>query len=247
VKGLGRRKSIINVQIQDPNLEILNNEKNKNFEEIEKAYKQKIENSIKIYKKSLSLNNQEINQSLLSKQELMKLQDAYDYLRENGILISFRAFTGRIERGSIPTIKINKLRYIPKDVLDAIIDEHRNFYSIKECYELHKKVKPINFRTFLGKIERKLIPCVKLIGGKKVPKTFFNAYLNFISSYYDVPEALEKLKENKVKITRAALERKLDRKTIPFVKFGGKRYIHKDVLYELINVMKSADEKDKVL
>jgi hypothetical protein len=243
VKILGRRKSVINVQVHDPNLEILNNEKNKNFEEIEKAYKQKIENSIKIYRKSLNLNNQETNQNTSSKQQLIKLQDAYDYLRENDILISFRAFTGRIERGSIPTIKINKLRYVPKDVLDAIIEENKNFYSIKECYELHKKVKPINFRTFLGKIERNLIPCVKLISGKRIPKTFFNAYLNFISSYYDVPETLEKLRENKIKITRAALERKLDRKTIPFVKFGGKRYIHKDVVQELINVLKSADEK----
>ena len=48
---------------------------------------------------------------------LYNLEEAYDTVRKSGINMSFRAFCGRVERKSIPSIKIGRKRYLPRPIL----------------------------------------------------------------------------------------------------------------------------------
>ncbi len=52
-----------------------------------------------------------LNDEALQKAGLYTIQDAYEFLRSKGLDISFRAFGGRIERRSIPSVKLGKKRY----------------------------------------------------------------------------------------------------------------------------------------
>ncbi|MEM4295752.1 MAG: helix-turn-helix domain-containing protein [Candidatus Anstonellales archaeon] len=179
----------------------------------------------------------------LSKFGLLTLQEAYDMLRQNGINITFRAFSGRIERKTIPTIIIGKRRYLSKDVVAHMIDLNNKFYKIREAYELYSSVKPINFRAFLGRIEKGAIPSVKIGHTKYIPKEVIETFLHVGKNYYTVKEVVDELRKLGVNIKRATIERRLDRGSIPFHKIGGKRYIHKDVANELINYELSKQKK----
>ena len=166
---------------------------------------------------------------------LFDLQQAYDYLRERGYNISFRAFGGRIERGSIPSIKVGAKRYIYKDVLDSLIDVSKRFYSVRQAYETYKKHEPkINYRAFIGRIEKGVIPSVKIGKQRFIPKEVMDTLIHIEDNYYTVSEALEELSRNGIKINRNAFERRLDRGMIPHYKIGGRRFIPKEIMQEVI-------------
>ena len=76
---------------------------------------------------------------LESKHDLFSVRSAYDYLKGSGVLISFRAFGGRIERGTVPFVKVGRKRYIPKSVLDDITSTKKEFHTVKEAYQEYKK------------------------------------------------------------------------------------------------------------
>ena len=166
---------------------------------------------------------------------LYDLQKAYDYLRERGVNLSFRAFGGRIERGSIPSVKIGNKRYIYKDVLDNLVQLENGYYTVRRAYNVYKKVNPrINYRAFIGRVEKGTIPSVKVGGKRYIPAKVVDTFLHLERNYYSVSQALEELSKHGIKINRNAFERRLDRGRIPHYKVGGRRYIHKDVLNEVI-------------
>lgn len=188
-----------------------------------------------VFKVAQNLYRQKASEEELEgKHELFSVRSAYDYLKGNGVFISFRAFGGRIERGTIPFVKVGRKRYIPKSVLDDITNTKGEFYTVKEAFEEYKKSNPkINFRAFIGRIEKGSIPSVKFGTRRLVPKDAVEALTHISSNYFSVSQAIKELHKSGIRIKRNAFERRLDRGRIPHVKIGGRRFIHEDVLHEL--------------
>ncbi|MBI5224216.1 helix-turn-helix domain-containing protein [Candidatus Micrarchaeota archaeon] len=166
---------------------------------------------------------------------LFSIRAAYDYLKDNGVFVSFRAFGGRIERGTVPFVKVGRKRFIPRSVLDDITKTKSKFYTVKEAYQEYGKVNPrINFRAFIGRVEKGSVPSVKFGTRRLIPRDAVDALTHISSNYYSVSEAIKELHKSGIKIKRNAFERRLDRGRIPHVKVGGRRFIHEDVLDELL-------------
>lgn len=167
---------------------------------------------------------------------LYDLQQAYDYLRERGYSISFRAFGGRIERGSIPSVKVGRKRYIAQQILDHLVSLNEKYYTIREAYDMYRKYEPkINYRAFIGRIEKGAILSVKIGGKRFIPREVLDSLVHIEKNYYTVTEAINELSKNGVKINRNAFERRLDRGRIPHYKIGGRRFIPKEVFQEVLN------------
>ncbi len=190
-----------------------------------------------VFKVAQNLYRQKASEDELEgKHELYSVRSAYDYLKNNGVFISFRAFGGRIERGTIPFVKVGRKRYIPRSVLDDIVSTKGEFHTVKEAYEQYRKSNPkINFRAFIGRIEKGSIPSVKFGTRRLVPRDAIESLTHISSNYYSVSQAIRELHKSTIRIKRNAFERRLDRGRIPHVKIGGRRFIHEDVLRELIN------------
>jgi len=190
-----------------------------------------------VFKVAQNLYRQKASEEELeSKHELFSVRSAYDYLKDNGVFISFRAFGGRIERGTIPFVKVGRKRYLPKSVLDDITSTKSEFFTVKEAFEEYKKAnQKINFRAFIGRIEKGSIPSVKFGTRRLVPKDAVEALTHISSNYLSVSQAIKELHKGGIKIKRNAFERRLDRGRIPHVKIGGRRFIHEDVMHELID------------
>lgn len=190
-----------------------------------------------IFKVAQNLYRQRASEDELEgRHELFSVHSAYDYLKGNGVYISFRAFGGRIERGTVPFVKIGRKRYIPKSVLDDVCNTKKEFYTVKEAYEEYRKVNDnINFRAFIGRIEKGSVPSVKFGTRRLVPKDAVEALTHISSSYFSVSQAIRELHKSGIKIKRNAFERRLDRGRVPHVKVGGRRFIHEDVLGELVD------------
>ena len=223
------KRTVIETRIEDDVVERLSS---LSLEEVKENMEKKEENISKvieeIYKKSQKGMGGE-------REELFPIKEAYDYVISRGMHISFRAFGGRIERGNIPCVKIGRRRYIPKRVLDELLETNERFYTVREAFEEYKKHNPkINFRAFIGRVEKGSIPSVKWGTRRLIPAEAIEALTRISSKYFSVSEALEELRRRGVRIKRNAFERRLDRGRIPHVKIGGRRYIHEEVLNELI-------------
>jgi hypothetical protein len=165
---------------------------------------------------------------------LLTISDAYEELKKNGYDISFRAFGGRIERGSVYSEKIGNKRYIPKPVIEDMLAISNEFYTVRQAYEELKKSEDMNLRAFIGRIEKNSIPSVKIGSKRLIPKSAIESLTHIAKNYYDVADAIKILHSKGIKIRRNAFERRLDRNCIPHEKIGGKRFIAKEVLDELI-------------
>jgi len=190
-----------------------------------------------VFKVAQNLYRQKASEEELEgKHELFSVRSAYDYLKDNSVFISFRAFGGRIERGTIPFVKVGRKRYIPKSVLDDITNTKSEFHTVKEAFEEYRKAnQDINFRAFIGRIEKGSIPSVKFGTRRLVPREAIEALTHISSDYFSVSEAIKELHKGGIRIKRNAFERRLDRGRIPHVKIGGRRFIHEDVMQELVD------------
>ncbi len=183
-------------------------------------------------------------EDLEARHSLYSVRGAYDYLKGNGIYISFRAFGGRIERGTVPYVKVGRKRFIPKAVLDDVVNTKGDFYTVREAFSDYKKANSsINFRAFIGRIEKGSIPSVKFGTRRLVPKEAMEALTHISEDYYSVSEAVKELHKEGVRIKRNAFERRLDRGRIPHVKVSGRRFIHQEVLQELTDKEIALKEK----
>jgi hypothetical protein len=190
-----------------------------------------------VFKVAQNLYKQKATEDELEgKHELYSVRSAYDYLKNNGVYISFRAFGGRIERGTIPFVKVGRKRFIPQAILDDIVSTKTEFYTVKEAYQEYKKSNPrINFRAFIGRIEKGSVPSVKFGTRRLVPREAVEALTHISSNYFSVSQAVKELHKNGIRLKRNAFERRLDRGRIPHEKVGGRRFIHEDVLKELVD------------
>ncbi|MCI0503914.1 hypothetical protein L0Y65_04345 [Candidatus Micrarchaeota archaeon] len=188
-----------------------------------------------VFKVAQNLYRQKASEDELEgKHELFSVRSAYDYLKNNNVFISFRAFGGRIERGTIPFVKVGRKRYIPKSVLDDITSTKSEFYTVKEAFEEYRKSNQrINFRAFIGRIEKGSIPSVKFGTRRLVPRDAIESLTHISTNYFSVSQAIKELHKTGIRIKRNAFERRLDRGRVPHVKIGGRRFIHEDVMREL--------------
>ncbi|MBN2478568.1 hypothetical protein JXB01_04740 [Candidatus Micrarchaeota archaeon] len=199
-----------------------------------------------VFTSAKKLYQEKATQTDIQKNKLYSVQEAYDYLKDNGLYISFRAFGGRIERGTIPFVKIGRKRYIPKMVLEDILNLNSDFFTVREAFELYKKFnKRINYRAFIGRVEKGSVPSVKIGTRRLIPRDAVDALTHVSKEYYSVTQALERIHSKGIKIRRNAFERRLDRGRIPHVKIGGRRFIHGDVLSKLMDIeYKLGERKD---
>ena len=231
------RRIIINRKISDEKVEEL---MNMDIDEVKKernAVERSLSSSISSVMDSARRlhERKRVEDTQLRKSGLYSIQEAYEHLREKGMDISFRAFGGRIERRSIPSVKIGKKRYIPVQSLGDMLDVSEQFYTVKEAYEIYKKHnKYINYRAFIGRIEKDSIPSVKIGTKRLIPKSAIEGLTHLAKKYHSVSEAISELHRKGVDIKRNAFERRLDRNRIPHVKIGGRRFIPRDVLSELV-------------
>lgn len=231
------KKIIIETEIDDDFVDRFRSidigEIRKGREKTEKGLSSSISN---VFKVAQNLYRQKASEDELEgKHDLYSVRSAYDYLKNNGVFISFRAFGGRIERGTIPFVKVGRKRYIPKSVLDDVVNTKSEFFTVKEAFEQYKKSNPkINFRAFIGRIEKGSIPSVKFGTRRLVPREAIDALTHISSNYYSVSQAIRELHKGGIRIKRNAFERRLDRGRIPHVKIGGRRFIHEEVLKELV-------------
>ena len=120
--------------------------------------------------------------------------------------------------------------------MDDIVSTKNEFYTVREAYSEYKRSNSsINFRAFIGRIEKGSIPSVKFGTRRLVPKDAVEALTHISKNYFSVSEAVKELHKSTIRIKRNAFERRLDRGRIPHVKVGGRRYIHEEVLQELID------------
>lgn len=190
----------------------------------------------KVYNEAQKLYEEKaLDDEVLEKKGLYTIQNAYDLLRNNNLEISFRAFCGRVERGTVASIKAGKKRYIPLDMLNTILNIRDEYYSVKNAYETYKKANPkINYRAFIGRVEKKSVPSVKLGTKRLIPRGAIDALTHVAKNYHTVSSAIQKIHKAGIGIKRNAFERRLDRDRIPHVKIVGRRFIPLDVVDELI-------------
>ncbi len=228
------KRILIKRKIKDLHVERV---KNTDLDAIKESYEHMINTLSRNINNVFQKAQKEYNgdKSKLEELGLVDIQTAYEFLRENNYDISFRAFGGRIERGVIPSIKIGRKRYVHLDSLNALLKLRDGLYSVREAYEILKKYdKNINYRAFIGRIEKHSIPSIKIASKRYIPKEIIDSLTKIVQKYYTISQAVQRLKEAGVNIRRNAFERRLDRKRIPHVKIGGKRYIPTDVIDELI-------------
>ncbi len=231
------KRIIINRKIDD---EYINRLKVINVEKIENNYENR-QNSISsslanVYNEAQKLyQNKELTDDALEKKGLYTLQNAYELLRQNNFELSFRAFGGRIERGTITSVKVGKKRYVPVDSLNVLMNIKDDFYSVKDAFETYQKFNPkINYRAFIGRIEKTSVPSVKIGTKRLVPREAVDALTHIAKTYYNVTQSIQQLHKAGIGIKRNAFERRLDRKRIPHVKIAGRRYLPIDVVDELV-------------
>lgn len=194
------------------------------------------ESMVTVYKTAQQLYKERaVEEEIESRHNLHSIRSAYDYLKDNGVYISFRAFGGRIERGTVPFVKVGRKRFIPRAVLDDVVATKNSFYTVREAFSEYKKFNMgINFRAFIGRVEKGSVPSVKFGTRRLVPREAVDALTHISKNYYSVSTAMKRVHKSGLRIKRNAFERRLDRGRIPHVKVGGRRFIHLEVLEELV-------------
>lgn len=172
-----------------------------------------------------------------SREELLTVQQAYEYLKQNGIGWEYSVFKSRVDRGSIETVLGDDgYRYIQKSVLDRIIQFEQEVYNLEQAFNILKKVNPkLTIRAFIGRIEKDKIPVVVTYRKRYIPKRVVEDLVYIYSNYVEVADALTIYRENGINISRNTLERRLDRGVLPYITMGKKRLIPKAILMESIN------------
>ncbi len=227
------KRTLIDLEIKDDVVDKLRLDVNEIKQEKEREQRTLTRTIEQVYRKAEQLYKEK--EVAIEQNRLFSLREAYEYLRSKGIHISFRAFGGRIERGTIPFVKLGRKRYIPQAVLDNLVENERQFYTVKQAFEEYRKHdKNINLRAFIGRVEKGSIPSVKLGTRRLIPREAIEALTHVSDNYYTVSQAINELTKRGIKIKRNAFERRLDRGRIPHVKIGGRRFIHEDVLREII-------------
>ena len=99
--------------------------------------------------------------------EFYSVKQAYNELKKHEKL-NLRAFIGRIEKNSIPSLKIGTQRWVPKDAISGLVHICKNYYEVGEAVaEMTGRGIKIKRNAFERRLDRNRIPHEK-IGGRRV-------------------------------------------------------------------------------
>ncbi|MFA5107941.1 MAG: hypothetical protein WC492_00190 [Candidatus Micrarchaeia archaeon] len=232
------KRIVIERNVKDPIVQKIKSFKISELKSGRKRTESELDSSIAemVRTAQLMYEQDKLDRARLRSMGFLTVDEAYDEVKRAGLPISARAFGGRVERRSIHSEKIGKKRLIPKPVISDWVSLHRDFYSVKDAFEILKNHESeLNLRAFIGRVEKNAIPSIKINTQRWIPREIVDSLTHVSKSYYDVSQSIAFLQDKGVKIRRNAFERRLDRNRIPHEKIGGRRVIAKDVIDELAN------------
>ena len=99
--------------------------------------------------------------------EFYSVKQAFNELKKYEKL-NLRAFIGRIEKNSIPSLKIGTQRWVPKSAIEGLVHVCKNYYDVGDAVQVMtgRGIK-IKRNAFERRLDRNRIPHEK-IGGRRV-------------------------------------------------------------------------------
>ncbi|MCK4319621.1 hypothetical protein KAW38_03560 [Candidatus Micrarchaeota archaeon] len=98
------------------------------------------------------------------------VKDAYEMYKQSNSKINYRAFIGRVEKGSVPSVKIGTKRLIPRDAMGALTHISKKYHTVSQAIDaLHKKGIGIKRNAFERRLDRGRIPHLKIGGRRFIP------------------------------------------------------------------------------
>ena len=99
--------------------------------------------------------------------EYYSVKQAFNELKKHEKL-NLRAFIGRIEKNSVPSLKIGTQRWVPKSAIEGMVHVCKNYHDVGDAVqEMNSKGIRIKRNAFERRLDRNRIPHVK-IGGRRV-------------------------------------------------------------------------------
>jgi len=99
--------------------------------------------------------------------EFYTVKQAFNELKKYEKL-NLRAFIGRIEKNSIPSLKIGTQRWVPKSTIEGLVHVCKNYYDVGDAVQqMTAKGIKIKRNAFERRLDRNRIPHEK-IGGRRV-------------------------------------------------------------------------------
>lgn len=99
--------------------------------------------------------------------EFYTVKQAYNELKKYEKL-NLRAFIGRIEKNSVPSLKIGTARWVPKSAIEAMVHVCKNYYEVGDAVQqMNGRGIKIKRNAFERRLDRNRIPHEK-IGGRRV-------------------------------------------------------------------------------
>ena len=99
--------------------------------------------------------------------EFYTVKQAFNELKKYEKL-NLRAFIGRIEKNSIPSLKIGTQRWVPKNTIEGLVHVCKNYYDVGDAVQqMGTRGIKIKRNAFERRLDRNRIPHEK-IGGRRV-------------------------------------------------------------------------------
>ena len=99
--------------------------------------------------------------------EFYTVKQAFNELKKYEKL-NLRAFIGRIEKNSIPSLKIGTARWVPKSTIEGLVHVCKNYYDVGDAVQqMSARGIKIKRNAFERRLDRNRIPHEK-IGGRRV-------------------------------------------------------------------------------
>jgi len=99
--------------------------------------------------------------------EFYTVKQAFNELKKHEKL-NLRAFIGRIEKNSVPSLKIGTARWVPKNAIESMVHVCKNYYEVGDAVQMmNGRGIKIKRNAFERRLDRNRIPHEK-IGGRRV-------------------------------------------------------------------------------
>ncbi|MEM2137758.1 MAG: hypothetical protein QW568_01600 [Candidatus Anstonellaceae archaeon] len=99
--------------------------------------------------------------------EFYTVKQAFNELKKYEKL-NLRAFIGRIEKNSVPSLKIGTARWVPKNAIESMVHVCKNYYEVGDAVQMmNSRGIKIKRNAFERRLDRNRIPHEK-IGGRRV-------------------------------------------------------------------------------
>jgi len=106
--------------------------------------------------------------------EYSSVKQAFNELKKHEKL-NLRAFIGRIEKNSVPSLKIGTQRWVPKSAIDGMVHVCKNYHDVGDAVqEMNARGIRIKRNAFERRLDRNRIPHVKIGGRRVIAKDVLN-------------------------------------------------------------------------